>query len=205
MRTQYPYVGPGNTIAGPAGAQGPKGDTGERGPTGLNGAKGDAGATGQTGATGPQGAAGAKGDTGPVGAVGPKGDAGAKGDTGAVGATGPAGPQGIQGVKGDTGAQGPAGTPAPTSGRTVLIGNVTVSETTLLALGLGTKRMALTLNGVVKDEPLTFASRGLATAGCEALNVFATANNQVTVSYFTPALGLGANYTIPIGVYRITT
>lgn len=84
------------------------------------------------------------------------------------------------------------------------IGNVTVAETTLLALGLGMKRMVVTLNGVVATDRLTFAPTGLATAGCEAVNVYASAANQVTVSYFTPALGLAASYSIPLAVYRIT-
>lgn len=84
------------------------------------------------------------------------------------------------------------------------IGNVTVAETTLLALGLGMKRMVVTLNGVVATDRLTFAPTGLATAGCEAVNVYASAANQVTVSYFTPALGLATSYSIPLAVYRIT-
>ncbi len=72
---------------GPAGPQGPKGDTGATGPQGP---KGD------TGATGPQGPAG------PIGPAGP---------TGATGAQGPAGPVGPAGPKGDTGATGPQGVP----------------------------------------------------------------------------------------------
>lgn len=172
---------------------------GPAGPRGNTGAKGDAGA---------QGVAGVKGDTGPQGVAGPKGDVGAvgpqgpRGDTGPQGLTGATGPQGPIGL---TGPQGPTGASAPTSGRLTLVGNVTVSETTLIALSLGTKRMAVTLTGVVKDEPLMFASRGLATTGCEALNVYANAANQVTVSYFTPALGIGVAYSIPVGIYRITT
>lgn len=90
------------------------------------------------------------------------------------------------------------------AGRLELIGTVTVSETTLLALGLGMKRMALTLAGVNPADRLVFVPTGLATAGCEAVNVYASSANQVTVSYFTPALGLAASYSIPIAVYRIT-
>jgi hypothetical protein len=66
----------------PAGAQGPKGDTG---PAGAQGLKGDAGATGAQGAKGDTGAAGAqgsKGDAGTPGAPGSKGDKGDKGDPG---------------------------------------------------------------------------------------------------------------------------
>lgn len=83
------------------------------------------------------------------------------------------------------------------------LGNVTVSETLLISLGLGMKRMALPLTGVALGDKLTFVSNGLATAGCEAVNVYASAANQVTVSYFVPVLGVGASYSIPITVFRI--
>lgn len=53
-----------------------KGDTGARGPQGLQGPKGD------TGAQGPQGLKGADGAKGATGAQGPKGDKGDKGQPG---------------------------------------------------------------------------------------------------------------------------
>lgn len=90
------------------------------------------------------------------------------------------------------------------SGRLTLIGTVTVAETTLLALGLGMKRMALTLAGVATSDRLVFVPTGVPTAGCEAVNAYVSAANQVTIAYFTPALGLGVAYSIPIAVYRIT-
>lgn len=111
-------------ITGPAGPQGPKGDTGEPGPQGP---KGDTGAAGPQGATGLQGPAGErgevgpqgpKGDTGAQGLQGPKGDRGEqgiqgpqgpKGDTGDIGPRGPQGEQGPTGAKGDAGPQGPQG------------------------------------------------------------------------------------------------
>ena len=108
-------------ITGPAGPQGPKGDTGEPGPQGP---KGDTGAAGPQGATGLQGPAGErgevgpqgpKGDTGAQGPQGPKGDRGEQGiqgpqgPKGDTGDTGPQGPQGIQGPKGDPGAKGETG------------------------------------------------------------------------------------------------
>lgn len=195
---------------GPTGPQGLKGDTGAQGP------KGDTGAAGPTGATGPQGL---KGDTGSAGSTGPQGP---KGDTGATGPTGPTGPAGSNATAtplatvapkplASTAAVGTSSNaaredhvhPFP-SGRLELIGNVTVAETTLISLALGMKRMALTLTGVSASDRLTFAPTALATAGCEAVNVYASAANQVTVSYFVPALGIGASYSIPLAVYRIT-
>jgi hypothetical protein len=102
-------TGPSGPQGLPSTVSGPKGDTGERGlqgqsitgPQGVQGGKGD---TGERGGTGPQGAQG-QSITGPSG---PQGIQGVKGDTGVQGVagqsiTGPSGPQGIQGVKGDTG------------------------------------------------------------------------------------------------------
>ena len=90
-------------ITGPAGPQGPKGDTGEPGPQGP---KGDTGETGPQGATGLQGPAGERGEVGPQG---PKGDTGAQGLQGPKGDRGEQGIQGPQGPKGDTGDTGPQG------------------------------------------------------------------------------------------------
>ena len=90
-------------ITGPAGPQGPKGDTGEPGPQGP---KGDTGETGPQGVTGLQGPAGERGEVGPQG---PKGDTGAQGLQGPKGDRGEQGIQGPQGPKGDTGDTGPQG------------------------------------------------------------------------------------------------
>lgn len=73
---------------------GPKGDTGEKGDTGVAGPKGDTGATG------------ARGERGPAG---PQGEQGPQGVPGKDGATGPAGKDGATGPAGKTGPQGPAG------------------------------------------------------------------------------------------------
>lgn len=95
---------------GAAGPQGPKGDTGAAGPAGPQGPKGD---TGEAGPAGPQGPKGDTGEAGPAGSQGPKGDTGAAGSQGPKGDTGAAGPAGPQGPKGDTGAAGPAGEQGP--------------------------------------------------------------------------------------------
>lgn len=86
-----------------------------------------------------------------------------------------------------------------------LIGNVTVTETLLLSLALGMKRMTLPLTGVTTADRLMFAALSGATTGCEAVNVYPAGANQVTVAYFTPALGLASTYSIPVAVYRVTT
>ena len=63
----FPAQGEGALFKGPAGSQGPKGDTGA---TGLQGPKGDKGDTGATGPQGPKGDAGATGPQGPAGSAG---------------------------------------------------------------------------------------------------------------------------------------
>lgn len=66
---------------GPAGPQGPKGETG---PQGLKGETGPQGPTGETGETGPQGPAGETGAKGPMGETGPQGPQGPQGPAGTV-------------------------------------------------------------------------------------------------------------------------
>lgn len=92
------------------------------------------------------------------------------------------------------------------SGRLVFVGNVVVTETTLLALGLGMKRMTLPLSGITTADmgKLLVVPNGTATTGCEVQNAYPVAANSISVGYFTPALGLAATYSIPVSVYRIT-
>jgi hypothetical protein len=92
------------------------------------------------------------------------------------------------------------------AGRLILVGNVTVTETTLLSLALGMKRMTLPLIGITTADmgKLVAIPNGTSTTGCEVQNAYPVAANSVSIGYFTPALGLGATYTIPVSVYRIT-
>lgn len=166
---------------------------------------------------------GPKGDTGATGGAGSTGAKGDKGDTGAQGI------QGAQGVKGDTGSSAtatPLGTAAPQllgaasagisgnaaredhvhalpAGRLVLVGNVTVTETLLISLALGVRRMALPLTGITVGDKLLAIPNGTPTTGCEVLNAYPGTVNNVSIGYYTPALGIGATYSIPVSVYRI--
>ena len=137
------------------------------------------------GATGPQGA---QGDTGLTGPQGPKGDTGA---TGAKGDTGATGPQGIQGPSGIT------------TGRLVFIGNLNVAETLLVSLSLGMKRKTFALAGVGATDTLAVFPTGAPTTGCEVVNAYPSGAGNVSIGYYTPALGIAAAYTIPISVYKV--
>lgn len=171
---------------------------------------------GAPGKPGKDGKDGAKGD---IGQQGPKGEVGAQGPKGDAGLTGP------QGASGSSAAATPLGSAAPKALGTAsagssgnasredhvhpanlqLVGNVVVSETLLLALALGMKRMTLPLTGVTVADmgKLIALPNGTPTAGCEVQNAYPVATNSVSIGYYTPALGLAATYTIPVSVYRI--
>lgn len=117
-------------IVGPAGAQGPKGDSypagivefdsltpeqiemlkGPKGDTGPQGAKGD---KGDPGIQGPKGEPGEPGETGPQGPKGDKGEQGPAGPKGEAGTQGPQGERGPQGLQGEQGPKGDKGDPGP--------------------------------------------------------------------------------------------
>ena len=85
-------------LTGAQGAKGEKGDRGERGLTGAQGAKGEKGDQGERGLTGAQGTKGEKGDRGERGLTGAQGAKGEKGDRGERGLTGAQGQAGRDGV-----------------------------------------------------------------------------------------------------------
>lgn len=95
--------------------------------------------------------------------------------------------------------------PAQT-GFLTLVGNVTVTETLLISLGLGMKRMTLPLAGITTADmgKLIVVPNGAATVGCEVQNAYPVSNGNVSIGYYTPALGIAATYTIPVSVYRVT-
>lgn len=84
-----------------------------------------------------------------------------------------------------------------------LLGNVTVTETLLISLSLGMKRMALALTGVATGDKLIAVPNGAPSAGCEVVNAYPAGTNSVSIGYYVPALGIGATYTIPVSVYKI--
>lgn len=91
------------------------------------------------------------------------------------------------------------------AGRLVYIGEINVTETLLVSLAVGMKRKTFPLTGVAVGDKLQFTPSGTPTAGCEAVNVNSTPTaNAVSVGYYTPLLGIGATYTMPISVWKIT-
>lgn len=98
------------------------------------------------------------------------------------------------------------------SGRLEFLGNINATETLILSLGLGMKRkdfpitLAQGVAAVAVGDKLQLAPNGNPTAGCEAVNAYpsTTSPGQVSIGYYTPALGIAATYNIPVSIYRIT-
>lgn len=176
---------------------GPKGDRGDVGPSGPQGS---------TGATGPTGPSGATGSTGAVGATGPQGTQGPAGSN--ASATPLADQPGLaDATAGAVGVSAKAARedhkhPFP-PGRLTLVGTVTISETLLVSLSLGMKRKTLALTGVATTDMLLAIPNGTPTAGCEVVNAYPASTNNVSIGYYTPALGIAATYSIPVSVYRV--
>ena len=87
----------------------------------------------------------------------------------------------------------------------MLVGTLTITETLLVSLALGMKRMTLPMTGITLADAsrLLAVPNGTASTGCEVQNAYPVAANSVSIGYFTPALGLAATYSIPVAVYRI--
>lgn len=140
----------------------------------------------KSGAVGPAGPKGDKGDTGPQGS---------KGDTGSPGATGAAGSPGATGA---TGATGAAGTNA-----TILVGQVTIAETSLITLALGVRRVTVALAGTVTTGAYVAVPVSAPPAGYSIQDCYCSTNGQITVGLIVPALGIATSYSIPVRIFRL--
>jgi len=69
---------------------------------------------------------------------------------------------------------------------------------------LGTKRFSVSMSGVTTADKLIAVLNGAPTAGCELLNAYVTATNTVSIGIVVPVLGIGATYSVPVSVYKIT-
>lgn len=90
------------------------------------------------------------------------------------------------------------------AGLLTYLGDLTVAETLLLSLAVGMKRKTFSLAGVALSDKLQLVPNGVPTAGCEAVNAYPASAGNVSIGYYTPLLGIGASYSIPVSVYRIS-
>lgn len=84
------------------------------------------------------------------------------------------------------------------------IGTLNVTETLLVSLAVGMKRKTFSLAGVGAGDRLHLVPTGAPTSGCEAVNAYPAGAGSVSVGYYTPLLGIGASYSLPVAIYRIT-
>lgn len=92
------------------------------------------------------------------------------------------------------------------SGRLTLVGTATISETMLVSIALSVQRRSVTMQGIATADngKLFVTLNGTPTAGCELFNVSVTAANTLSVGLLLPALGVGATFSVPIAVWRVT-
>lgn len=93
--------------------------------------------------------------------------------------------------------------PSPT-GRLVLLGNINVAETLLISLAVGMKRKTFPLAGVAATDILIAIPTAAPTTGCEVVNAYPASAGNVSIGYYTPLLGIGASYAMPIAIYKVT-
>lgn len=90
------------------------------------------------------------------------------------------------------------------AGRLVLLGTINVTETLLISLALGMKRKTFALSGVTATDTLLAIPTAAPTTGCEVVNAYPASAGNVSIGYYTPLLGIGATYAIPIAIFKVT-
>lgn len=83
------------------------------------------------------------------------------------------------------------------------LGDINVTETLLISLAVGMKRKTYALAGVGATDKLQLVPNGAPTTGCEGVNAYPASAGNVSIGYYTPLLGIGATYSIPVSIYRI--
>lgn len=205
----------------PAGVQGIQGVVGPAGPTGQTGATG---ATPQLGigtvSTLPAGSAATATIAGtltaptlnlglPAGAVGATGATGGKGDTGATGSAGAAATIAIGTVTPLAAGSTPTVTNSGTSSAAVLnfglprsalyLTDVTLAQSTLIALNAGPRTLSVATNCVVGDR-LVMHPVAAMPQGYMLGDMFCSANGTAQATLYAPLLAIGANYSIAVRV-----
>lgn len=90
------------------------------------------------------------------------------------------------------------------TGRLVFLGNINVAETLLISLAVGMKRKTFALAGVAVGDILIAIPTAAPTTGCEVVNAYPASAGNVSIGYYTPLLGIGASYAMPIALFKVT-
>lgn len=209
---------------------GATGATGERGETGATGAsiigpigpKGDTGATGAsiTGPTGPTGASGASitGPTGPTGATGPNAITNliqAGNNITFTGSGTTAAPYVVNSQQMGAASNAQNGylsmadknklDTLPNGPINQLVGTVTITETALVAITAGVRKVTVTASGAVAGGNYLLFPTAATPAGYAIADVVCVVANQLQVTMTVPLIALGASYSISCRLVKINT
>lgn len=129
---------------------------------------------------------------------------GSNGDNGPMGPRGPQGPTGNQGLMGPQGAAGDKGPNGNTgSPGSTLIGTATITETSIVNLSLGVRRVNVSVPGVVVGSPYLMVPNTTVPAGYEIGSCYCNTNGILTCNVLVPVLTLASTYSIPIRILKI--
>lgn len=211
-------------LKGDIGSQGIKGDTGLTGAQGIQGIKGDTGTQGSQGLQGPQGI---KGDTGLTGPKGDTGNQGIQGPSGVTNVTGlivagsnvtitgagtSASPYSIASSQMSAASSGNNGYMSAADKSKLdslpnsvaqLLGTVTVTETAVIALSAGVRKVTVTAPGTVVGGNYLLFPIAVTPANYALADVVCVVNGQLQVSVTAPILALGATYSFTCRLVKI--
>jgi hypothetical protein len=173
---------------------GPKGDTGDRGYSGVKGPQGiqgDRGYDGSIGDIGPQGPQGYKGLEGIIGSKGPKGKDGEKGPVGFQGFRGEKGLMGDQGSKGEKGEPGVQGYDGRQGymgfmGDRGLMGNTILTDVLIEEDG---QTQALEMNGFLNEASIESSLQSKMISPLDGKEIMLQGKNTTSVSALCPYNG----------------
>jgi len=99
---------------------------------------------------------------------------------------------GLRGQKGDTGPSG-----------STLVGTVTLSESGLITLALGVRRVTTALVGTVTAASYVAVPVSAPPAGYSVQDCVCSTAGQITVGLLVPAISIAGSYSIPVRIYRL--
>lgn len=115
------------------------------------------------------------------------------------------GPKGDQGPPGKDGKDGKDGNNGNNTTSNVLVGTVTLGETSILNLTLGVRKVTVSLPGTVVGGNYMVFPVSVTPAGYSIQEAVCSTAGQLTVSLLVPVISVLGSYSIPVRVVRIMT
>lgn len=85
----------------------------------------------------------------------------------------------------------------------VLVGTVTLAESSLITLALGVRRLTVSLAGTVTAGSYIAIPTAAPPAGYSIQDCYCSTNGQITVGLIVPALGIASSYSISVRIFRV--